>query len=451
VARAAGGRPFLTHNLKVLSGVSFLQDAASELLYPILPIFLTVTLGAPAAVVGIIEGLAEGAASLTKLFSGRIADRRAKRPLIALGYGMAAAGKLLIAVATVWPTVLAGRVVDRLGKGVRGAPRDALLMVDVAAVHRGRVFGFHRFADTLGAVVGPLIGLVAYELFGHRIRPLLVVAVVPAVASVLLVRLVFDASSPRAARAPAPQPVQAAQPLPPQFRRTVAMLVAFSLVNFPDALLLLRVSDISNSLPFVVLAYAAYNAVYALLSYPAGALSDRLGPRRIFAVGLACFVVAYIGLGLVHSRAAIWPILLIYGGFTVATDGVGKAWIAYLTSTARALPVESSSTGRLPSGAWSVTVAAELIPTPRQPVSAFGLRPSNAAGLSRPSTSTWTARTFSRTLTWARTACTVFPQRSFTHSIVRRRPSVITSRTPAMNSWWGKLPPRCSMFRASMT
>jgi MFS family permease len=330
---ATGRRAFLTHNVKVLSGVSLLQDAASELLYPILPIFLTVTLGAPAAVVGLVEGLAEGAASLTKLVAGRIADRRPKRPLIGLGYGLAALGKVLISVATVWPTVLAGRVVDRLGKGVRGAPRDALLMAGVAPEHRGRVFGFHRFADTSGAVIGPLLGLAGYELFHHHIRPVLVIAVVPAVASVLLVRFVIEAQRPAVASAPAtsaePAPV-ITERLPLPYRRTVALLVVFGLINFPDALLLLRISDVSDSLPFVVLTYAAYNAVYALLSYPAGALADRLGPRRVFAVGLGCFAIAYVGLGLVHSRAAIWPILLIYGGFTAATDGVGKAWIAGL-------------------------------------------------------------------------------------------------------------------------
>jgi MFS family permease len=150
---------------------------------------------------------------------------------------------------------------------------------------------------------------------------------------VLLVRFVIEAGGPPRPPSPVapahPAPV-ANERLPLPYRRTVALLVVFSLINFPDALLLLRVSDVSNSLPFVVLAYAAYNAVYALLSYPAGALADRLGPRRVFAVGLGCFAIAYVGLGLVHTRAAIWPILLIYGGFTAATDGVGKAWIAGL-------------------------------------------------------------------------------------------------------------------------
>jgi MFS family permease len=158
----------------VLSAVSFFQDAASELLYPILPIFLTVQLGAPGAVVGIVEGVAEGAAAFTKLLAGGLSDRTARRPLIGLGYGAGAVGKVLIAVAPVWPVVLAGRVVDRLGKGIRGAPRDALLMDGVDRGARGKVFGFHRAADTAGAVVGPLLGLGGYELLSNRndLRPL---------------------------------------------------------------------------------------------------------------------------------------------------------------------------------------------------------------------------------------------------------------------------------------
>src|SRR5881227_1044838 len=148
---------WLTPNVRTLSVVSLLQDSASELLYPVLPIFLTVTLGAPAAVVGLVEGVAEGISALSKLVFGRLADGRTKRPFIALGYGLAAVGKMLIAVAGAWPVVVAGRGVDRVGKGIRGAPRDALLMVDVPVAERGRVFGFHRAADTAGAVVGPAI------------------------------------------------------------------------------------------------------------------------------------------------------------------------------------------------------------------------------------------------------------------------------------------------------
>src|ERR1700757_3673353 len=177
-------RPWLTRNVQLLSLVSLLQDTASELLYPLLPIYLTTVLGAPPSVVGAVEGAAEGAASLTKIVSGPLGDRVARRPLIASGYGIAALGKLIVAAAGGWPAVLVGRVVDRLGKGLRGAPRDALLVDGVEQAERGRVFGFHRSMDTLGAVIGPLLGLAGDELFDHRIGPVLYLAVIPAVLSV---------------------------------------------------------------------------------------------------------------------------------------------------------------------------------------------------------------------------------------------------------------------------
>jgi len=324
----AGRRGWLTPNVRVLSGVSFLQDAASELLYPILPIFLTVTLGAPAAVVGVVEGVAEGVASVTKVLSGRAADRTAKRPLIAAGYGLAAVGKLILAVAGTWPMVLVARSVDRLGKGIRGAPRDALLLVGADPAHRGKIFGVHRAMDTLGAVVGPAVGLLLYELLGHRIRPLLIIAVIPAVISVALVRAVRE---DRTATTPSVNPVKAAaSPIPKRLRSLIAVLTVFSLVNFPDALLLLRAHDLGLSTGNVIAAYIAYNLFYALLAYPAGALSDRIAKHLVFAAGLVFFAVGYLGLGLVSSPGWVFVLLPLYGGFAAATDGVGKAWIAGL-------------------------------------------------------------------------------------------------------------------------
>lgn len=334
-ADTPSGRGWLTRNVLTLSGVSFLQDAASELLYPILPIFLTVVLGAPAAVVGLVEGVAEGAAAITKLIAGRWADRWARRPLIALGYGMAALGKVLIAIAVAWPVVLAGRAVDRLGKGIRGAPRDALLVAGVPAEARGRVFGLHRAADTAGAVVGPLIGLAGYELLNHRIRPLLVIAVVPAVLSALLVAAVRE-QRPAAARDRSVRIAPASWAVPPgPYRRVLVVLVLFSLINFPDALLILRLHDIGFSLAGVIGAYVAYNAAYALLSYPAGMLADRWPKHRVYALGLACFAIAYLGLGLVGSGGWAVALLIVYGGFAACTDGVGKAWVSSLVPDTR--------------------------------------------------------------------------------------------------------------------
>jgi MFS family permease len=322
------GPDWLTRNLRIVSGVSFLQDAASELLYPILPIFLTTVLGAPAAVVGIVEGVAEAVASGTRLVAGRLADRYPRRRLIGTGYGLAALGKVLVAVAGGWPTVLAGRAVDRVGKGIRGTPRDALIAAEVPPEARGRAFGFHRTADTAGAVLGPLVGLAAYELLDHRIRPLLVIAVIPAVLSALLVLAIREPAVPVEAARPSTRPVQL--PLPPGYWRVVVTLGCFALVNFPDALLLLRLHEIGFTVPAVIGAYVAYNAVYTLLGYPAGALADRLHPAAIVGAGLVFFAIAYAGLGLTRSQPVAWVLLAAYGAFTAATDGVGRAWISRL-------------------------------------------------------------------------------------------------------------------------
>ena len=319
---------WLTRNVRVLSAVSFLQDTASELLYPLLPIYLTSVLGAPPAVVGAVEGVAEGAASLTKLAAGPLGDRYARRPLIATGYGMAALGKVIVAAATGWPGVLAGRVVDRLGKGIRGAPRDALLVDGIDNDARGRVFGFHRAMDTLGAVVGPLLGLAGYQLLDHQIAPLLWVAVIPAVLSVALVFLVRETR--RVVPAQRKAIFARVRDLPHEYWRVTVLLVAFGIVNFPDALLLLRLNEIGFSVVEVILAYVGYNLVYALSSYPAGLLADRIPRPTVFGIGLAFFAVGYIGLGLTTDTVVAWVLIAVYGLFTGCTDGVAKAWISSL-------------------------------------------------------------------------------------------------------------------------
>ncbi len=357
IVRTAKNRSWLTRNVWVLSAVSFLQDTASELLYPLLPIYLTAVLGAPPAVVGAVEGAAEGAASLTKLTAGPLGDRFARRPLITAGYGMAALGKVIVAVAGVWPGVLTGRVVDRVGKGIRVAPRDALLVDGIDEASRGRVFGFHRAMDTLGAVVGPLIGLAGYELLDHQIPPLLYIAIVPAVLSVALVALVRERPRPveRAHRLPLGA---ALRELPGRYWRVIALLAAFGVVNFPDALILLRLRGIGFSVAEVILAYAGYNMVYALGSYPAGTLADRIPRSAVFGIGMVFFAVGYIGLGLTTDKVAAWLILALYGLFTACTDGVGKAWIsglvpAELQSSAQGIFQGATGFAVLSAGLWA--------------------------------------------------------------------------------------------------
>jgi MFS family permease len=317
--------------LVVLSFVSFLQDTASELLYPVLPIFLKTVLGAPVAAIGAIEAVAEGIAAIAKYVAGRVADRVQPRRIVGLGYGLAALGKLIVAAAGVWPVVMLGRGVDRLGKGIRGAPRDALLVDDILVEARGRAFGVHRTADTAGAVIGPLIGFGLYEALHHHIRPLLWIAVIPGTLSALAVALANDSHVvARVKEARASGIARVATAMPDDAKRVIVALTIFSLVNFPDALIILRANELGLGLGAVILAYCLYNFSYAGLSYPAGALADRLSSNVVYAMGLVCFAVGYFGLGIVTDKIWVWPLFVVYGGFQAATDGVGKSWVSKL-------------------------------------------------------------------------------------------------------------------------
>ncbi|MFL5840352.1 MAG: MFS transporter [Thermoleophilaceae bacterium] len=326
----------LPRNVYVLSAVSFFQDAASELVYPVLPLFVTSVLGAPPSALGLIEGVAEGTAAVGKAVSGRLADRFARRPMIALGYGISSASKPLIGLAGAWPLVLAARFTDRVGKGIRTSPRDALLAGETGPAERGRVFGFHRAADTAGAVVGPLLGLALYELLDHDLRALFFVAAVPAALSVALIRFVREdrhAPVPAAEKAELFDVPPAA--LPRHYWRVVGFLALFGLVNFTDALVILRASELGLGFVSIILVYVLYNLSYAALSFPAGSISDRIPRRFVFAAGMAFFAIAYVGLGLARSGGWVWVLLPVYGAYTALTDGVGKAWVSDLLPAAR--------------------------------------------------------------------------------------------------------------------
>lgn len=339
----------------MLTLVSLTQDAASELLYPLLPILITGLLAAPPVVLGVIEGLADATAGAARYVAGRWSDRRGRRPFIAAGYTLAAGGKALVAAATGWPMVLAGRVVDRFGKGIRSAPRDALIAMSTPADLRGRAFGFHRAGDTLGAVIGPLLGLAALEATDGDVRAAMWWAIVPAVTSALLVALVRDhfptpsapepppagpaptvapaAVTPAAVTPAAVPPATGPRPtpsLPRRFRVVVAVLATIAVLNFSDALVLLRVKELGLSTTGIVLAYVVFNSVYTLGSYPAGVLGDRWPRPVVYAVGLSAFAVGYVGLGLTGGGPTVYVLVAVYGLFPAFTDGVGKAWIASL-------------------------------------------------------------------------------------------------------------------------
>ncbi|MGZ6976298.1 MAG: MFS transporter [Acidimicrobiia bacterium] len=348
------GRERLSRNVYVVSLVSFFQDTASEILYPVLPFFVTGVLGAPPAVLGLIEGLADGTASAMRAVSGRLADLRHRRPLVATGYGASAFGKFLLALAGAWPVVLVSRVTDRVGKGLRGPPRDAIIADETTPTNRGRAFGFHRAADTAGAVVGPLIGLALYELVGQEFRPLLWIAVIPALVSVTLVFLIRERPHPQ----PRVRTAWSTRELPRRYWRLIRVMAVFGLVNFPDTLLLLRAKDLHLGFAGVALVYVLYNLTYAALSYPAGLVSDRLSRRIVFATGLGVFAIAYLGFGLTTTATWIWILLPVYGAYTALTDGVSRAWVADLVpadvrGTALGIHAAVSGIGLLVAGVWA--------------------------------------------------------------------------------------------------
>lgn len=321
-------RKWLSKNLVVLTLVSLTQDAASDLLYPLLPLLLISVTGAAPLALGIIEGLAEAAAGFSKLYAGKFSDRVGRKPFVVGGYTMAGIGKIFVVLATTWPLILFGRVTDRIGKGMRSSPRDALINDSVDKEDLGKAFGFHRAGDNLGAVIGPALALIGLSLLNDDVRAVAKWALIPAVLSGVLTFLVKDNFVKPAKKQ---TKVKSNYRLSPALKIRIFTLVAIQLTNIPDALLLLRLHQIGFSPKGVVASYMLFSAVSALLSYPAGAISDKLNPRIVYAIGLIFFAVGYATLGFTENHTLAVIAIVIYGVFPALTDGVGKAWIASLS------------------------------------------------------------------------------------------------------------------------
>jgi len=319
----------ISKNVFVLGLVSFFNDVASEMIYPLVPIFLTSVLGAPVAIVGLIEGMAESTASVLKVVSGWLSDKWRKRKIfVVAGYSFSAISKILLSLAHSWPFVLLARFVDRFGKGTRTSARDALIAESSENSVRGRAFGFHRGLDTLGAVVGPLIALLAIHFLDNNFRLIFFLAFIPAFIGILLL-LFFVKEKKKEANSLDTFHFNWRE-LNPSFKIFLLISFIFALGNSSDAFLILRAQNLGLSLTLVVLAYVLFNFTYALFSTPAGIIADKIGPKKVLLAGFLLFSGVYLFFGLTSSSLFLWFLFPVYGIYMALTEGVGKAYISNL-------------------------------------------------------------------------------------------------------------------------
>ncbi len=330
----------LSRNVIWLALVSFFTDISSEMTLTTLPLFLTDVLGVRTAIVGLIEGLAETTASITKIFSGYISDRIGKRKWLTFaGYGLSAVSKPFLYLATSWEAVLGIRFADRLGKGIRTAPRDALIADSASANNRGTSFGVHRAGDTAGAFVGLAMAagiIYASQKFGlamtrQTYQALVLIGIVPAFIALLILALFVRevVSSPKKAE----QVRFTLRGFSPRFKAFLVIIILFTLGNSSDAFLLLRARNVGLSVFQISLMLVAFNLIYALISAPAGALSDRVGRRRLIVAGWLVYGLIYLGFGLARLGWQIWVLYAAYGIYYGAVEGTAKALVADIVPT----------------------------------------------------------------------------------------------------------------------
>jgi MFS family permease len=359
----------VSRNVFFLGWVSLLTDVSSEMIFTVMPLFLLNVLKVGTPIIGLIEGIAEGTASLLKLVSGWLSDRLGQRKSLAVfGYGLSTLAKPFLYIASSWGVVLAVRFSDRVGKGIRSAPRDALVADSTSPNEMGRSFGFHRAMDTMGAVLGlSLAALIVYlvergglELTWHAFRTLVIAGIGPAVLAVLML-LLFVREKKRAAQPKSGDPTAGqaicegpAKTAPDgRFKLFLVIMVLFTLGNSSDAFLILRAQNLGFSVVGLLVLFVAFNLVYALAAMPAGMASDKLGRKRVIVVGWAIYALSYLGLALASATWQVWLLFALYGLYYGISEGVCRAFVCDL------VPVEKRGTAY---GWYHTAVGISLLP-----------------------------------------------------------------------------------------
>ena len=316
----------LSRNTVLLAIASLFADISSEMLYPILPVFLTSVLHASGSVVGLVEGIAQATQNIVQGFSGWLSDKMQQRKPIALfGYALSAIAKPLIGLAAVWQAVLGARFLDRLGSGTRSAPRDALIAASAAPEHRGKAFGLEGIGDNLGACLGPLLTVGLIAALALEMRTIFYLAFIPGVLAFITVTFVRE----RKAHAAAKQAIDVRmRGLPKAYWKYLAVTALFGIGNSSNAFLILRTQETGASLETTILIYAAFNFVAALASYPAGYLSDRIGRKSVLLAAFLIFLATYLGFAISENIVAIFGLFAFYGLFQGIFRTAGKAMAA---------------------------------------------------------------------------------------------------------------------------
>lgn len=325
---------YITRTVWVLSLVSLLTDTASEMLYPIMPIFLK-TIGFSVVLIGILEGIAEATAGLSKGYFGKLSDNSGKRvPFVQLGYAFSAVSKPMMALFIYPLWIFFARTIDRFGKGIRTGARDAILSEEATPATKGKVFGFHRSMDTLGAVIGPLFALVYLWFRPEDYKTLFLIAFIPGVLAVATSFFLKEKTR------------QIVKPIaktrffsflgywkesPPEYKMLVLGLLVFTLFNSSDVFLLLKAKEAGLNDTSIIGVYIFYNLIYALFAFPIGIIADKIGLKTIFISGLVVFSIVYLGMALNTNIYLFFGLFFLYGIYTAATEGISKAWISNIS------------------------------------------------------------------------------------------------------------------------